>query len=90
MKITATTAKGLTVETTHTRHGCLEQGGICGRIEHFAWATVAQLGITPANAATALDDGAEYNDCLSVGAWRRHMLGQLKPDRLLARGQIIR
>jgi len=45
-KYTRMTAAGVLIEITNTVHGCLEQGGISGRLELWTWSALHDLNIT--------------------------------------------
>ena len=57
-----TTKKSVLIETTNSRCGCLEQGGICGRVVAYPIEDVKQLiGCKPASMPeTDYVDGYDY------------------------------
>jgi hypothetical protein len=65
------TEAGWTMDITHRRNGCLEQGGLCGRRVLYTRATLTRCGI---------DYDAEPNDHAD------YLYHHIDPDRVLRRG----
>lgn len=76
------TKKGVTVDITNTRLGCLEQGGTCGRVEHYSEADVARLGYRRGDDLNAVADGEQ--------ATRVEMIRHRLSPRILRGGETIR
>ena len=72
------TNTGVNIDITNTVNGLLEQGGICGRVEHYSNGQVSDLGYSRGDDLNDYADG-EYATRLEM---IRH---QLKP-KLLRRG----
>ena len=78
------TRRGWVVEITNTVHGCLEQGGVCGREELYTRETLAGLGIDydadPAASVGFNDPGVSYLD---------YLVHSVRCDRVLRVGHVI-
>lgn len=74
--------KGWLIETTHMSNGCLEQGGISGRIELVTNEQLSKLGIT----GLPTD---EYGDYVSNESKVRHEIACGMPTRVIRKGHRI-
>jgi hypothetical protein len=76
------TRTGLIVDVTNRVNGMLEQGGVCGRIEHYSEDDISALGITR-------DDN--LNECGEmIYVTRLELIRARIQPRLLRRGITIR
>ena len=76
------TKTGWTVRKTDMPHGCLAQGGVCGRRVLYTRATLASVGIDYDD-----DPGGRWNDdgVTAIEALMYHA----DPDRVLRKGVLI-
>jgi hypothetical protein len=84
-----TTKISVLIDTTHTVHGCLEQGGIAGRVVAYPIDDACRVtGLTRAELAAAEpDDAAPAYACLSVRQAIEHNLSH--KERVVRRGDVI-
>ena len=78
------TRKSVIIETTNTINGCLEQGGICGRVDRYDRAKAAELiGCDPADVPETYEVPG-YNHVTAREMIQRNLNG-----RCVRRGQVI-
>lgn len=76
---------GWIVETTHTVHGGLEQGGVCGRVVLVSNDTLRKVGIDP-----DVNPADSYNADVSNETYVREAIRGGLPVRVLRKGTAIR
>ena len=79
---TRKTRKGWVIEITNTVHGCLEQGGVCGREIFYSLETLSKHGID----YNMDPDSDDISDGNSNAAWLHHCV---TPDKVIRVGRTI-